>query len=189
LELRRMQRIPPGRRGSVLSRPVWAATAASRTCHIITGGSVLAGKRQWISSRHGRHQFPAPTHPAGELQMRQIRLSKRRYQARSRLEPLPLDARDPDIVRAKQLARHACPSQGRSARTQALPSATEGADARSDAHVPSPAYGRERRRSLSVRSPAMTGDRRPSDAGMSAVYCPARPAGRWQGSSGSLYQR
>jgi hypothetical protein len=121
--------------------------------------------------------------------MRQIRLSKRRYQARSRLEPLPLDARDPDIVRAKQLARHACPSQGRSARTQALPSATEGADARSDAHVPSPAYGRERGRSLSVRSPAMTGDRRPSDAGMSAVYCPARPAGRWQGSSGSLYQR
>jgi hypothetical protein len=37
--------------------------------------------------------------------MRQIRISKRQRPARGWLEPLPPDARDPDIARAKQLAR------------------------------------------------------------------------------------
>jgi len=37
--------------------------------------------------------------------MRQIRISKRQRTARGWLEPLPPDARDPDIARAKQLAR------------------------------------------------------------------------------------
>jgi hypothetical protein len=35
--------------------------------------------------------------------MRQIRISKRQRPARRRPEPLPPDARDPDIARAKQL--------------------------------------------------------------------------------------
>ena len=39
--------------------------------------------------------------------MRQIRISKRQRPARGRLEQLPPDARDPDIARAKQLARRA----------------------------------------------------------------------------------
>lgn len=39
--------------------------------------------------------------------MRQIRISKRQRPARGWLEPLPPDARDPDIARAKQLARRA----------------------------------------------------------------------------------
>jgi hypothetical protein len=37
--------------------------------------------------------------------MRQIRISKRQRPARSWLKPLPPDARDPDIARAKHLAR------------------------------------------------------------------------------------
>jgi hypothetical protein len=38
--------------------------------------------------------------------MRQARISKRRRRPDDwRLEPLPLDPRDPDIVRAKELAR------------------------------------------------------------------------------------
>jgi hypothetical protein len=37
--------------------------------------------------------------------MRQIRISRRQRSATSWLEPLPADPRDPDIVRAKQLAR------------------------------------------------------------------------------------
>jgi hypothetical protein len=45
--------------------------------------------------------------------MRQIRISKRPGHARPGPEPLPLDPRDPDIVRAKQLARRAGPAQRR----------------------------------------------------------------------------
>jgi len=41
--------------------------------------------------------------------MKQIRISKRRRPASWWLEPPP-DARDPDIVRAKQLARRARPA-------------------------------------------------------------------------------
>ena len=37
--------------------------------------------------------------------MKQLRITKRHRQADWRLEPLPLDPRDPDIVRAKELAR------------------------------------------------------------------------------------
>lgn len=39
--------------------------------------------------------------------MKQIRISKQNHPARTRLEPLPLELRDPDLVRAKQLARRA----------------------------------------------------------------------------------
>ena len=39
--------------------------------------------------------------------MTQIRITKRRRSDDMRLEPLPLDPRDPDIVRAKELARPA----------------------------------------------------------------------------------
>lgn len=42
--------------------------------------------------------------------MKQIRISKRRRPASWWLEPLPPDARDPDIVRAKQ---HAWPADPR----------------------------------------------------------------------------
>jgi hypothetical protein len=39
--------------------------------------------------------------------MRQIRITKHQRPARSWQEPLPADARDPDIARAKHLARRA----------------------------------------------------------------------------------
>jgi hypothetical protein len=39
--------------------------------------------------------------------MTQIRMTKRRRANDWRLEPLPLDPRDPDIVHAKELARRA----------------------------------------------------------------------------------
>jgi hypothetical protein len=39
--------------------------------------------------------------------MKQIRISKQHRPARKCLEPLPLELRDPDVVRAKQLARRA----------------------------------------------------------------------------------
>ncbi len=39
--------------------------------------------------------------------MRQIQISKRQRPARSWREPLPADARDPDIARAKHLAHRA----------------------------------------------------------------------------------
>lgn len=45
--------------------------------------------------------------------MRQIRVSKQPRSARPAPEPLPLDPRDPDIVRAKQLARRPGPAQRR----------------------------------------------------------------------------
>ncbi|HZC69272.1 MAG TPA: hypothetical protein VE442_01130 [Jatrophihabitans sp.] len=37
--------------------------------------------------------------------MRQVRITKLRRSAERTLEPLPLDPRDPDIVRTKRLAR------------------------------------------------------------------------------------
>lgn len=45
--------------------------------------------------------------------MRQIRITKRRRTERWGLEPLPLDPRDPDIVRAKELDRR---TRGRTTR-------------------------------------------------------------------------
>jgi hypothetical protein len=45
--------------------------------------------------------------------MKQTRISKRPRSDRSWLEALPLDARDPDVVRAKRLARQAGPAQRR----------------------------------------------------------------------------
>jgi hypothetical protein len=39
--------------------------------------------------------------------VKQIRISKQHRPAREWLEPLPPDPRDPDVVRAKQLARRA----------------------------------------------------------------------------------
>jgi hypothetical protein len=46
-------------------------------------------------------------HRAEGPPMRQIQISKRQRPARWQREPLPPDARDPDIARAKQLARRA----------------------------------------------------------------------------------
>ena len=39
--------------------------------------------------------------------MKQIRIRKQNRPTHTWLEPLPLDLRDPDVVRAKQLARRA----------------------------------------------------------------------------------
>jgi hypothetical protein len=44
--------------------------------------------------------------------MNKIRISKRHRPASRRLEPLPADTRDHDIVRAKQLANRSRPSGG-----------------------------------------------------------------------------
>jgi len=52
--------------------------------------------------------------------MRQIRMTKRRRPDDWQLEPLPLDPRDPDIVRAKQLARRAGNRTLRPGRTERL---------------------------------------------------------------------
>ena len=41
----------------------------------------------------------------GATAMKQMRITKRHHPDRWRPEPLPLDPRDPDIVRAKELAR------------------------------------------------------------------------------------
>lgn len=41
----------------------------------------------------------------GAAAMKQLRITKRHHPEGWRLEPLPLDPRDPDIVRAKELAR------------------------------------------------------------------------------------
>jgi hypothetical protein len=43
--------------------------------------------------------------------MRQIRVTKRQRPSDWRQEPLPLDPRDPDIVRAKELARRSSTPQ------------------------------------------------------------------------------
>jgi hypothetical protein len=51
--------------------------------------------------------------------MRQIRISRRQRPDRWWLEPLPPDARDPDIARAKQLDRDASASQRRPQSTRA----------------------------------------------------------------------
>ena len=51
--------------------------------------------------------------------MRQVQISKRHRPARAWLEPLPSDARDPDIVRAKQLARRASLARRQPQRTRA----------------------------------------------------------------------
>ena len=42
--------------------------------------------------------------------MRQIRISKRKRATDQHLEPIPRDLRDPDVVRAKQYARHPRPA-------------------------------------------------------------------------------
>jgi hypothetical protein len=50
--------------------------------------------------------------------MKQIRINKQHRPAREWLEPLPPDARDPDVVRAKQLARAADSRSQRQRRTR-----------------------------------------------------------------------
>ena len=44
-------------------------------------------------------------HSAEGAAMKQLRITKRHRPDGWRLEPLPLDPRDPDIVRAKEIAR------------------------------------------------------------------------------------
>jgi len=51
--------------------------------------------------------------------MRQVHIGKRHRAARAWPEPLPPDARDPDIVRAKQLAREASAARRRPRHTPA----------------------------------------------------------------------
>jgi len=50
--------------------------------------------------------------------MKQLRITKRHRQEDWRLEPLPLDPRDPDIVRAKELARRSRTVASRPSRAQ-----------------------------------------------------------------------
>lgn len=52
----------------------------------------------WAGYRHGEG-----------IAVKQIRISKHHRPASWALEPLPADPRDPDIVRAKQLARRSRP--------------------------------------------------------------------------------
>jgi hypothetical protein len=48
--------------------------------------------------------------------MKQLRITKRHHQDGWRLDPLPLDPRDPDIVRAKALARRSRAAAPRASR-------------------------------------------------------------------------
>jgi len=48
--------------------------------------------------------------------MKQLRITKRHRPEGWRQEPLPLDPRDPDIVRAKELARRAGAASARPSR-------------------------------------------------------------------------
>ena len=77
-----------------------------------SAGPSLLGERRWMSSC----LRTSPASGVGTRRegspMRQIRITKRQRPAPCWLEPLPLDPRDPDIVRAKQLARRASPSRG-----------------------------------------------------------------------------
>ena len=50
--------------------------------------------------------------------MRKIRISKRHYPAKPWLEPLPLDPRDREIMRAKRIARVFPPAQDRRRRSR-----------------------------------------------------------------------
>ena len=50
--------------------------------------------------------------------MKQLRITKRHRPVDWRLEPLPLDPRDPDIVRAKELARRSRTAAPRPRRAQ-----------------------------------------------------------------------
>jgi len=50
-----------------------------------------------------------------QYEARNIRISKRHYPDKRWLEPLPLDPRDPDIMRAKRLARPVPPARSRRA--------------------------------------------------------------------------
>jgi hypothetical protein len=50
--------------------------------------------------------------------MKQLRITKQRRPDAWRLEPLPLDPRDPDIVRAKELARRSRTVASRPRRAQ-----------------------------------------------------------------------
>lgn len=63
--------------------------------------------------------LPAPASPTWKgASMGKKRISKRHHPAKWWLEPLPLDLRDPDITRAKQLTRSLPPGQHRRARLQ-----------------------------------------------------------------------
>jgi hypothetical protein len=52
----------------------------------------------------------------GAAAMKQLRITKRHHQDGWRLDPLPLDPRDPDIVRAKALARRSRAAAPRASR-------------------------------------------------------------------------
>jgi hypothetical protein len=66
------------------------------------------------------------------VSVRQIRVSKRHHRGAGRLDllsgdPLPLDPRDPDIVRAKELARRAARGERPARPTGREPAAGSGA--------------------------------------------------------------
>jgi hypothetical protein len=66
------------------------------------------------------------------VSVRQIRVSKRHHPGAGQLDllsedPLPLDPRDPDIVRAKELARRAARGEQRPARPTGRGAAGSGA--------------------------------------------------------------
>ena len=69
--------------------------------------------------RAAAHQVRArPGTSAEGAAMKQLRITKRHRPDDWRLEPLPLDPRDPDIVRAKELARRSRAVASRPGRAQ-----------------------------------------------------------------------
>jgi len=81
------------------------------------GGGAGGAQRQ-ILTRPQTKGYNRPRLAEGVV-MRQVQIGKRHRPARVWAEPLPPDARDLDIVRAKQLARRASPAQRRPRHTPA----------------------------------------------------------------------
>lgn len=78
--------------------------------------AILIPRRRAVAHQvHAR----AGHHAEGAAAMKQLRITKRHHHSDGwRLEPLPLDPRDPDIVRAKELARRSRTAAPRSARRE-----------------------------------------------------------------------
>src|SRR5262249_26510291 len=103
---------PADRNRPEVAGPRWYFHRAARLIpnegHVvgqIAADSRRPGARRSISRRWDVVTYEGPGYCAEGTAMRQIRMTKRRRPDDWRLEPGPLDPRDPDIVRAKELDR------------------------------------------------------------------------------------
>jgi hypothetical protein len=77
--------------------------------------AILIARRRAVAHQvHARAGHRAE----GAAAMKQLRITKRHHPGGWRLDPLPLDPRDPDIVRAKELARRSRTAAPRASRRE-----------------------------------------------------------------------